>query len=353
MQIKYNLYVAKYPKSLASLTNMGGVNTMKKFYELASKITIILFVLIILLCNTDTFLTEATAYSSQPLTFDELTIQLFPEFTVYPNLKVDQPSILISYQGKVSNKSDHVYNGDITLPIESNSSNFMFGLVTEIKDDQQKQNLDYLIDNDKELLYISPSRPINIGDELEFVIQYYITPFNETDRRDYIYNFIAYNDITKLDVFVYPPLGSRYFELEPIGINIVSNKLESYYYSYNNINKGDVKRVSFSYIKGDNIPTFDILMKHSNNNNELIEKNNGVNNLFMLVLILLSGLLLIIIIKKSSFQFRLREQAFSLKNKDNEDLKLLRGLYVNDKISELEYYKRRTLLHKKERQQLE
>jgi len=320
---------------------------LKKNRNLVLSYLILIFFATILLNATKIEVNEASAASLNQLRTDKLTIQLFPEFSAYPDSEVKSPAILVSYRGTLTNTSNEKYTGNIEIPIPTESPNFIIGLVAEVKDDQVQGNLRYVVDNEKGLISISPSTPIAINEQFEYDLQYYITPFDEIGSRKYSFIFPVNSNVEMLEVFVYPPLGSRYFELDPVGINMLSNKLESYYYSYNDLKKGDKINISFSYIKEDNIPTFDRLMLLSDNENDLIERNNSANTTFMLTLIILSALLLIVLIVGSKYRFCVNGWLVPLFNKNDDSLKQLRKLYVNNSISEVEYYKKRALLQKK------
>lgn len=310
--------------------------------------------MITVLINTITIeLNIASAAPSNQLSTDKLTIQLFPELSAYPDSQINKPAILISYRGVMTNDTGIKYNGNIEVPVPTESTNFKIGLVTEVNADQTQENLEYVVDNEKGLIYMSPSKPISINEQFEYDLQYYITPFDDTSHRNYSFIFTANSDVELVEVLIYPPLGSRYFELDPIGVNIITNKLESYYYSYNNLNKDDKIEINFTYIKEDNIPTFDRLMLYSDNNNDLITRNNSANTVLMLTLILIFGLLLIILIIKQKSRLNLIGWKTPLIKEDEVSLKQLRGLYINNKISEAEYYKQRTQLLKKGRNHLE
>lgn len=326
---------------------------MKINRKIASRYLFIILFTTIFLNTTTIIINEANAAAANQLRADKLTIQLFPEFTAYPDSLINKPAILISYRGIMTNNMNKEYSGNIEVPVPTDATNFKLGLVTEINQNQEQKNLNYVVDNDKGLIYITPSRPININEQFEYDLQYYITPFDDTSRRNYSFIFTANSDVELLEVFVYPPLGSRYFELNPVGVNFLSDKLESYYYSYNKLKKDDKIEISFTYIKEDNIPTFDRLMLHSDNNNDLISRNNSANAVLMLTLILIFGLLLIALIVKQKSQLILASWKTPLIKKDVGSLKQLRGLYINNKISEAEYYKQRTQLLKKGRNDLE
>lgn len=312
---------------------------------IAARYLIIILLITVLLNTALIEISKASVANSTQLSTDKLTIQIFPEFSAFPDMEIDKPAVLVSYNGIMTNDTGIIYTNNIGIPVPIESTNFKIGLAIETKADQTQENLKYIVDNEKGLVYITPSKPININEQFEYDFQYYITPFDDTSRRSYSFIFTASSDIENLEVYVYPPLGARYFELNPTGINLQSNKLESYYYSYNNIKMDDNIIINFSYIKEDNIPTFDLLMLHSDKNNDLIDRNNKANMVLMLVLILIFGLIIVILIVKQKARLRIKEY--------NGSLKQLRGLYINNKISEAEYHKQRTELMKKERKDLE
>lgn len=326
---------------------------MRNSHNLTLKYLTLIFLVTIYLNVANIEINEARAASTNKLHTDKLIIQLFPEFSAYPDSKVNKPAILVSYRGILTNATDEEYSGNIEVPVPIDSPNFMIGLVAEVKNDQIQANLEYVVDNDKGLISITPIKPISINEQFEYDLQYYFTPFDETTNRDYNFIFSTNSNVEVLEVYVYPPLGSRYFELNPLGVNMLSNKLESYYYSYNNLKKGDKIEISFNYIKEDNVPTFDRLMLLSNNDNDLITKNNSTNTIFMLTLILLFALLLAILVIGSKFRFGFSELRAIIFRKNANNLKNLRKLYVNNSISEAEYYEKRAHLQKKERNNLE
>lgn len=226
---------------------------MKNFLKKVTFLTILYSLLITL-----GFIHWVSA-ETKALHYKDLSIQVFPEFTKHPNPEIKEPSLLIGYHGTILNANEEIYNDKIVIPIPLNSPNFSLGYIGENAGNGTMGDLEYMIDRDHETITITPGKPIGIGEEFKFVVEYYHTPIKQAGRKSFSYSFNADLDIERASIVIYKPLGAEDFKIDPNTNYQLLNDygMELYIFEYSELKTGDELTFNIDYLKNDDITTLE------------------------------------------------------------------------------------------------
>ncbi|HAQ08730.1 MAG TPA: hypothetical protein DCR24_14920 [Bacillus bacterium] len=211
-------------------------------------------------------------FEAEKFPYEEMQIQVMPEFDYPENWPKGEPSLLIGYYGKVINKSGKDFNGSIEFPLPVKDSNFSVYLIAEFPEENKPEvQRPFKIDKEKGTVSWEPGKPVKADEIYSFVIEYYANPF-DTDKanKKFGFDFIPQAVIKKLDVIVYNPLSAKEFTIDPVADTTTKSEYgqELHHYQYTDVKKGKALNYKASYIKEGNESALSIISKMNPPNDE-------------------------------------------------------------------------------------
>lgn len=190
--------------------------------------------------------------------YEEMQIQVMPEFDYPEKWPEDQPSLLVGYYGTFTNKTGKDFKGEIEFPVPANDKNFEVYLVAEFPSDTDPEiQRPFEINKEKGVITWKPSKVIEQDKTYRFVVEYYTNPFEIGDSKKFNYTYVYPADIEKVDIIMYAPLNSKDFKTEPVATNTSESDYgeKLYFYQFTNVKKNESVKLDVSYTKKDNKST--------------------------------------------------------------------------------------------------
>lgn len=211
-------------------------------------------------------------FEADKFPYEEMQIQVMPEFDYPENWPKGEPSLLIGYYGIVINKSGEDFNGSIEFPLPVKDSNFSVYLIAEFPEKNKPEvQRPFKIDKEKGTVNWEPGKPIKADESYSFVIEYYANPFvTDKSNKKFDFEFIPQADIKKLDVVVYNPLSAQEFTIDPAPNTTTKSEYgqELHHYQYTDVKEGSALNYKASYIKEGNESALSIISKMNPPNDE-------------------------------------------------------------------------------------
>jgi len=212
-----------------------------------------------------------TSFKAEKFPYDQMQIQIMPEFDYPADWPQNTPSLLVGIYGTMTNKSGQDFDGKIEIPIPAKEKNFEVNLVAEFPDvNKSEVQRPYNVDKAKQTISWKPAKPIKNNETYRFVIEYYANSIAVKSKKTFTYQFTSQADIKTLDVIYYAPMNAKNITLTPKAQNTDKSDYgeELSYYEYNNVKAGKSFQFSSSYIKPGNESTLSIINKQQPPNDE-------------------------------------------------------------------------------------
>jgi hypothetical protein len=223
-----------------------------------------LFTIIILLSLLINPSFSSAEEGKNPLSMEELSIKIMPEFAYHPNdVKKELPPLLIGYQGTMLNHSDQPQKGQIEIPLPMNDKNFRIGYVADYSNDLSKvYEIEYIIDQEKGTITWTTSEEIQPNEVYKFVVEFYTDTINvEKEKKTVSYQFKSFTDIGLFNVSIVQPLKAKKVELTPAPEEKKTHADEEGVTSYNfqGIQAGDEKSFTLTYERSETRPSVELI----------------------------------------------------------------------------------------------
>lgn len=205
-----------------------------------------------------------TPFQAEKFPYQDMQIQVMPEFDYPADWPKDTPSLLVGQYGTFTNKSGQDYSGNIEIPVPEKDKNFKVNLVAEFPDvNKSEVQRPYDVNKDKGTISWKPDKAIKNGDTYRYVIEYYTNSINVSDQKKFNYQFTNQADIGTLDVVFYAPMNAKNVALEPKSQNTSKSDYgeDLYYYEYKNVKPGSTQNYSFTYTKKGNESSLSVINK--------------------------------------------------------------------------------------------
>ena len=191
-------------------------------------------------------------FQPEKFPFEEMQIQVMPEFDYPEDWPKNTPSLLVGQYGTITNKSGQDYSGKIEVPIPAKDKGFETNLVAEFPDlNKPEVQRPYTVDKEKGIVSWTPAKPIKNNQTYKFVIEYYTNTIAVKDKKSFTYELTNKAPIDQLNVIFYAPMNAKSIQLTPKAQNTSNSEYGEalYYYQYTNVKIGDSLKYSFSYKK--------------------------------------------------------------------------------------------------------
>jgi hypothetical protein len=225
-----------------------------------------------------------TPFQAEKFPYQDMQIQVMPEFDYPADWPKDTPSLLVGQYGTFTNKSGQDYSGNIEIPVPAKDKNFKVNLVAEFPDvNKSEVQRPYELNQDKGTISWKPDKAIKSGDTYRYVIEYYTNSINVSDQKNFNYQFTNQADIGTLDVVFYAPMNAKNVALEPKAQSTSKSdyKEDLYYYQYKNVKPGNTLNYSFTYTKKDNASSLSVINKEqppSDSTHSSVNGNTSTSN---------------------------------------------------------------------------
>jgi hypothetical protein len=218
-----------------------------------------------------------TTFHADKFPYQDIQIQVMPEFDYPADWPKDTPSLLVGMYGTFTNKSGQDYSGNIEIPVPAKDKNFEVNLVAEFPDvNKSEVQRPFEVNKDKGAISWTPGKAIKNGDTYRYVIEYYTNSINVSDQKNFNYQFTNQADIGTLDVVFYAPMNAKNIALEPKAQSTSKSDYgeDLYYYEYKNVKPGNTLNYAFTYTKKGNESSLSAINKKQPPNDA---NHSGVN----------------------------------------------------------------------------
>jgi hypothetical protein len=205
-----------------------------------------------------------TPFQADKFPYQDMQIQVMPEFDYPADWPKDTPSLLVGQYGTFTNKSGQDYSGNIEIPIPVNDKNFEPNLVAEFPDvNKSEVQRPYEINKDKGTISWKPGKAIKNNETYRYVIEYYTNSINVKDQKSFTYQFTNQAEVGTLDVVFYAPMNAKNIAMEPKAQSTSKSDYgeDLYYYEYKNVKAGNTLNYSFTYTKKGNESSLSVINK--------------------------------------------------------------------------------------------
>lgn len=302
------------------------------------------FLLLFTLFFTQTLHIEAQA--TNILTFEELNIQVMPEFAFHPeDKKKDKPALLVGYHGTLMNKSDVLQKGKIEIPLPTNEKNFKIGFAADYnRDGTEMLEIEYEIDKKNGLISWETSEEIHPGELYKFVIEYYTDQIVVNDEtKKLTYNYTNFADTGLVNITILEPLKSEDFKIVPTAEAHQQNPygMNMFMYSLQGLAANEKKTFNIGYSRAENTPTMEIINEMvgdaSSKGEATVKKNETLSTPLVAGVVggssILVGLLLILLLRKKK---KVDKPTHSTDGHEEKKARL-RSMLLEGQITEEEY----------------
>jgi hypothetical protein len=205
--------------------------------------------------------------AKNPLTMEELSIKILPEFAFHPlDHKKTHPPLLIGYQGTLVNTLDHSTQGRIEIPLPMNEKNFQIGYVADYPSDLSKTHeIEYTVDSAKGTISWTTSEKIKPQGRYKFTIEYYTDSLKVTENKRLLdYHFKSFADIGLLSMTITQPYKAMNLKLTPAPKETSHDEgVDTSTYFFQNVKAGDEKSFTLSYNRNDSKPLMELINEKS------------------------------------------------------------------------------------------
>lgn len=280
------------------------------------------------------------------LSFEELQIQVMPEFSYHPeDKKQDQPALLVGYHGSLMNKSDQPQKGKIEIPLPMKEKNFRIGFVADYnREGTEMLEIEYELDKKNGVMTWETHEEIQPGEMYKFVIEYYTDQITaKVEAKKLKYSFSSFANIGLVSITFLEPLKTESFTIAPAAEEHQQNPygMNMFMYQLQGVKPGQKQTYEVNYSRAEKTPTMDIINDmagQSTTKDTTVKENKTMSTELVTGVVvgssLFLGSLLIILLRKR------KPQAAKKSLKDDsrqEKVRRLRAMLVDGSITEEEY----------------
>jgi hypothetical protein len=163
-------------------------------------------------------LNSLAANSESPLKFEELAIQVMPEYSHHPkDTKKNHPPLLIGYQGTFINTSNEAQQGMMKIPVPTDLKDIQIGFVADYSSDlSEMYEIEYELDQDEGIISWKTTNDIQPGDLYKFVIEFYSNEIQDnSNTKSFEYTFKSFANIGLVNITFLEPLKTESTVIKP------------------------------------------------------------------------------------------------------------------------------------------
>lgn len=288
-----------------------------------------------------------------PLTMEELSIQVMPEYSYHPHDKSKSKSpLLIGYHGTLMNKSEQPLKGKIEIPLPIKQKGFQIGFVADYNRDQsQMYEIEYELNKETGTISWTTSEEVQPGELYKFVIEFYTNEITENNSvKSLSYSFKSFADIGIVRILFLEPLKAENFRLTPAADSHQENGygMNMFMYQIQGMKANETKDIQLEYKRSESKTTIDLMNEMGANSegkgeekkNETLSMGVIVGGISSLTALIMAGMVFILKRKaqkvapfaaNASEYVRINSADYEAKKKQ------LRAMLVAGKITEAEY----------------
>ena len=192
--------------------------------------------------------------SAHNLDVADLKIQIMPEHDLPAKWPNDVPAVLVGYYGAFVNSGAVEFDDRIEMTLPVNEPNFIINMVCETE--AGMVCLPYDIDRTGEAISWRLSRPIQPGERMPFMLEYYSNPFASGSRKELNISPVFSTRLGAVDVEITEPARSSDFGVLPQPQRTLERDgFLRHQFSFDSVQGGEPLAFRISYIKEDNRPS--------------------------------------------------------------------------------------------------
>jgi hypothetical protein len=203
------------------------------------------------------------SFPTDKFPYQEMQIQVMPEFDYPENWPKEEPSLLVGLYGTITNKSGQDYTGKIEVPVPVKEKDFQIYLVAEFPSPEEPEvQRPYEVDKERGVVTFQPQKPIKKDAAYSFVVEYYSNPIAVKDsQKNFTYEYKAPSAVETIDVIVYAPLKSTDIVMDPKPSSTQKSEYgeQIAFYQQKGVKLGDALKYAVSYKKEGNASTLSMV----------------------------------------------------------------------------------------------
>ncbi len=190
-----------------------------------------------------------TATFPEPLSLENVTLQIMPEYFTPPEFPTDKPTLLHGYFLEVKNNDTDPYSGPLEFQLPQKASDFKLTYVGEVIAGETVV-ASYDFNEDTGILSISPTEPIESGQSQTFGIEFCTTEIKGDVAKSLAIDFVPPAPIKVLDVLFIAPVSATNIVTTPeAAANPPMEGVESFKMTIPDVQKGQKQSFKMSYDK--------------------------------------------------------------------------------------------------------
>ena len=203
-------------------------------------------------------LTQAT---EQGLYYDEILVQVMPQYVEPEGWTEGQPLVLVGQHGVLRNPSEEAVSPLIEVHVPADKPDFILSLVGDFGEDDTVYEVAHEFDDQTGAVSWVPEEAIPPGESYQFVIEYYMDPFDfDGDEHAFTFDYTIDYDASELSIMIFEPYGSRDFTIgqEEDRTTEMFN-IPVYGFDSTDVRAGWSDSFDVSYVKSDPVTTLEAL----------------------------------------------------------------------------------------------
>ncbi|WP_254660778.1 hypothetical protein [Bacillus sp. FJAT-27225] len=202
-------------------------------------------------------------FTTEKFPYEEMQIQVMPEFDYPENWPKEEPSLLVGQYGTITNKTGGDFTGKVEIPVPVNEKGFQIYLVAEFPSPEKPEvQRPFEVDKERGVVVFRPQKPIKKDGTYSFVVEYYSNPLSvKGSEKSFKYEYKAPSAIETLDVIVYAPLKSTDIVMDPKPASTQKSEYgeQIAFYQQKGVKQGDAIKYGIFYKKEGNASTLSMI----------------------------------------------------------------------------------------------
>lgn len=151
------------------------------------------------------------ADNDSALTYEELAIQVMPQYAEPDEWEPGKPALLIGMHGILKNTSGSPFSEEIRFPVPYDELDFQLSLTGEFDDEGAVHDTDAVLDEESGEVVWQLEDSLEPGDSYRFVMEYFYNPFEEGQPHRFEYAYELDMDAELLNLLFFEPVGAEDF----------------------------------------------------------------------------------------------------------------------------------------------
>jgi hypothetical protein len=286
--------------------------------------------------------------SESPLKFEELAIQVMPEYSYHPkDTKKNHPPLLIGYQGTFINTSNEAQQGMMKIPIPTDLKDIQIGFVADYSSDlSEMYEIEYELDQDEGIISWKTTNDIQPGDFYKFVIEFYSNEIQDnSNTKSFEYRFKSFANIGLVNITFLEPLKTESTVIKPAPETHQENPygMNMFMYQIPGMIAGEEQSYQLSYKRSSSNTTVELMNQIDPNKEEKPAEPKKVesNELYMVIggvgVFCLISAFIIIVFLKSKNRIPLKPVKGKVQSTQQDENAILRNKLIQGEISKEAY----------------